>query len=85
MWRIASRYAERVTGHIVTLDLQAEIRTQSFARFGRLLNPPSWLSTGDGDLLSRLINDIERLDTFFLLIISPVFTAVDRRWLFLAY
>jgi len=30
----------------------------------------------DGDLLARLINDIERLDTFFLLIITPVFTAV---------
>lgn len=75
MWRIASRYAERVTGHIVTLDLQAEIRTQSFARLAAF-KPAQLAQYRDGDLLSRLINDIERLDTFFLLIISPVFTAV---------
>ena len=36
MWRIASRYAERVAGHHVTLDLQAEIRTNSFARLASL-------------------------------------------------
>lgn len=75
MWRIASRYAERVTGHIVTLDLQAEIRTESFARLASF-KPAQLAQYRDGDLLSRLINDIERLDTFFLLIISPVFTAV---------
>lgn len=75
MLRIASRYMERVTGHIVTLDLQAEIRTQSFARLAAF-KPAQLAQYRDGDLLSRLINDIERLDTFFLLIISPVLTAV---------
>lgn len=75
MLRIASRYAERVTGHIVTLDLQAEIRTQSFARLAAF-KPAQLAQYRDGDLLSRLINDIERLDTFFLLIVTPVFTAV---------
>lgn len=75
MWRIASRYAERVCGHIVTLDLQAEIRTGSFARLAAF-KPAQLAQYRDGDLLARLINDIERLDTFFLLIITPVFTAV---------
>lgn len=75
MIRIASRYVERVTGHIVTLDLQAEIRTQSFARLAAF-KPAQLAQYRDGDLLARLINDIERLDTFFLLIITPVFTAV---------
>lgn len=75
MLRIASRYMERVTGHVVTLDLQAEIRTQSFARLAAF-KPAQLAQYRDGDLLSRLISDIERLDTFFLLIITPVFTAV---------
>lgn len=75
MLRIAARYAERVTGHIVTLDLQAEIRTQSFARLAAF-KPAQLAQYRDGDLLSRLISDIERLDTFFLLIVTPVFTAV---------
>ena len=75
MLRIASRYMERVVGHIVTLDLQAEIRTQSFARLAAF-KPAQLAQYRDGDLLSRLISDTERLDTFFLLIITPVFTAV---------
>jgi len=75
IWRIASRYAERVCGHIVTLDLQTEIRTGSFARLAAF-KPAQLAQYRDGDLLARLVNDIERLDTFFLLIITPVFTAV---------
>lgn len=75
LWRIASRYAERVVGHSVTLDLQAEIRTQSFARLASF-KPAQLAEYRDGDLLARLINDIERLDTFFLLIVTPVVTAV---------
>lgn len=80
MWRIASRYAERVTGHIVTLDLQAEIRTQSFACLAAF-KPAQLAQYRDGDLLSRLINDIERLDTFST-DYQPRVYGCDRRWLF---
>lgn len=75
MWRIASRYAERIVGHHVTLDLQAEIRTQSFAHLASL-KPAQLAQYRDGDLITRLINDIERLDSFFLLLVAPVFTAL---------
>lgn len=75
MWRIASRYAERVIGHSVTLDLQAEIRTTSFAHLASY-KPAQLARYRDGDLLARLINDIERLDTFFLLLVAPAFTAL---------
>ncbi|AQS51815.1 thiol reductant ABC exporter subunit CydC [Paenalcaligenes hominis] len=75
MWRIASRYAERIVGHRVTLDLQAEIRTQSFAHLASL-KPAQLAQYRDGDLITRLINDIERLDSFFLLLVAPVFTAL---------
>lgn len=75
MLRIASRYMERVVGHVVTLDLQAQIRTRSFARLAAF-KPAQLAQYRDGDLLARLISDTERLDTFFLLIVTPVFTAV---------
>lgn len=75
MWRIVSRYGERITGHTVTLDLQAEIRSQTFAQLAAL--PPAQLARyRDGDLVSRLIHDVERLDSVFLLLIVPAFTAV---------
>lgn len=75
MWRIASRYGERIAGHHVTLDLQAEIRTQSFARLASF-KPAQLAQYRDGDLIARLLNDIERLDSFFLLLITPLFTAL---------
>lgn len=75
MWRIASRYGERIMGHHVTLDLQAEIRTKSFERLASL-KPAQLAQYRDGDLITRLLNDIERLDSFFLLLVAPLFTAV---------
>lgn len=75
MWRIASRYIERVIGHTVTLDLQAEIRAQTFEQLAML--PPAELARyRDGDLVARLINDVERLDSVFLLVIVPLVTAI---------
>lgn len=75
MWRIASRYAERVVGHQVTLGLQAELRTQSFAQLASY-TPAQLAAFKDGDVVARLLSDIERLDLLFLLIIAPAFTAV---------
>ncbi|MCQ9615554.1 ATP-binding cassette domain-containing protein [Paenalcaligenes niemegkensis] len=75
MWRIASRYVERITGHTVTLDLQAEIRSQTFEQLS-LLPPAELARYRDGDLVARLINDVERLDSVFLLLVVPAFTAL---------
>lgn len=73
--RIGSRYVERVTGHSATLDLLADIRTAVFAAV--MAQEPAQLAHyRDGDLVSRLIGDIDALDTVFLLIIAPVFTAL---------
>lgn len=75
MWRIASRYLERITGHTVTLELQAEIRAQTFAQLMQL--PPSELAKyRDGDLVARLVNDVERLDSVYLLLVVPTCTAL---------
>jgi len=69
--RIVSRYVERVVGHHVTLGLQSALRSESFARIARL-EPGQLAQFRDGDLVARLISDIDRLDTFFLLLIAPI-------------
>lgn len=81
MWRIVSRYAERITGHRVTLALQAEIRAQTFAQLAQL--PPQQLAQyQDGDLVARLINDVERLDAVYLLLVVPLVTALTAGGLY---
>lgn len=75
MWRIGSRYVERIAGHTVTLELQAEIRAQTFAQLMQL--PPAELAKyRDGDLVARLVNDVERLDSVYLLLVVPTCTAL---------
>ena len=69
--RIVSRYIERVVGHHVTLELQSVVRSQSFARIAAL-RPAQLARFRDGDLVARLVGDIDRLDTFFLLLVTPV-------------
>jgi len=73
--RIGSRYAERVVGHAATLELLADIRTAVFARI-MALSPVQLAGYRDGDLVARLIGDIDALDTMFLLIVAPVLTAL---------
>lgn len=69
--RIVSRYVERLVGHHVTLALQSVVRSQSFARIAAL-RPEQLAHFRDGDLVARLVGDIDRLDTFFLLLVTPV-------------
>lgn len=69
--RIVSRYLERVVGHQVTLNLQSEVRSRSFARIAHL-RPAQLAQFRDGDLVARLVGDIDRLDAFFLLLVAPM-------------
>lgn len=73
--RIGSRYAERVAGHAATLDLLADLRTAVFARV-MALSPAQLARYRDGDLVARLIGDVDTLDTLFLLIVAPALTAI---------
>ncbi len=73
--RIASRYGERVVGHSATLDLLADIRGTVFARIMRL-SPAQLAGYQGGDLVARLVGDIDALDTLFLQVIAPILTAV---------
>ncbi len=64
------RYAERLTSHDTTLRLLAELRATVIARLARLA--PNGLPRGArGDLLARMVDDIDRLQDFFLRVLGP--------------
>jgi len=72
--RILSRYAEKLAGHSATLRLLAELRQWLFARLFPIA--PIGRRFGRADLVSRLIADIDTLDTLFLLALGPISTAL---------
>jgi len=72
--RILSRYGERLAGHGLTLSLLAQLRIWLFARLFPLV--PLNARFSRGDLVSRLVADVEAVDTVFLLAIGPIVTAL---------
>lgn len=73
--RIGSRYAERVVGHAATLDILADLRAAIFARV-MTLDPAQLARYREGDLVARLIGDVDTLDTLFLILVAPALTAI---------
>ncbi len=59
--RTAARYGERLASHDAVLRLLADLRTRAYAKLARLAPEPlaRWR---DGDLLQRLVADIDALD-----------------------
>ncbi len=72
--RILSRYGEKLSGHDATLRLLSDLRGWLFARLFPLA--PLGRRFGRGDLVSRLLADVEALDTVFLVALGPISTAV---------
>ncbi len=73
--RIASRYFERLISHDATFRLLSWLREWFFKR----LIPLSLEGIGryrKGDLLNRLVTDVDALDQLYLRLISPVVSAV---------
>lgn len=73
--RIVSRYADRVVGHAATLRLLADLRAMVFAALIRL-TPRQLARYRSGDLVARMTNDVDALDTVFLFVLAPLVTAV---------
>ena len=72
--RILSRYGEKLSGHDATLRLLSRLRGWLFAGLFPLV--PLGRRFGRGDLVSRLLADVEALDTMFLVALGPISTAV---------
>jgi ATP-binding cassette subfamily C protein CydC len=73
--RATFRYLERLVSHNVTFKLLADLRTWLYGRL-EPLSPARLLKHRSGDLLTRLVKDVEELENAYLRAFSPVIVAV---------
>ncbi|HEY8287200.1 MAG TPA: thiol reductant ABC exporter subunit CydC [Chloroflexota bacterium] len=69
------RYGERLTGHRVALSLLAELRVWLFSRLEPLA-PAIVVRSRGGDLLARLVTDLDDLQALYLRVWAPVVVAM---------
>jgi ATP-binding cassette subfamily C protein CydCD len=68
------RYAERLTSHSVTFRLLARLRDW-FYRALEPLAPARIMQYHSGDLLSRIVADVETLESFYVRVVAPPLVA----------
>jgi ATP-binding cassette subfamily C protein CydC len=73
--RATFRYLERLVSHNVTFKLLADLRTWLYGRL-EPLSPARLLKHRSGDLLTRLVKDVEELENSYVRAFSPVIVAV---------
>ncbi|RPH66544.1 MAG: thiol reductant ABC exporter subunit CydD [Burkholderiales bacterium] len=74
MLRTAGRYGERLISHDATLRLLADLRVWAFRRMEPLA-PGRLAGARSGDLLQRLVGDVDALDGLFLRTAAPAIQA----------
>jgi ATP-binding cassette subfamily C protein CydCD len=72
--RAVFRYGERLMGHDAVFRALAEVRVRVYARLERLA-PAGLGLTGRGDLLSRLVADVDSVQDHYLRWLLPAVTA----------
>ena len=73
--RAGSRYLERLISHDVTFRLLAQLRIWVYSRLEPLA--PAYLQEyRSGDVLTRLVSDVEELQNVYLRIFSPIIVAI---------
>ena len=73
--RAIFRYLERLVSHNVTFRLLARLRVWFYERLEPLA-PARLLDYKSGDLLARVIGDVETLENFYVRVVSPSLTAI---------
>ncbi|MEU2155488.1 thiol reductant ABC exporter subunit CydD [Streptomyces sp. NPDC019396] len=73
--RAVFRYAERLVSHDAVLSMLAELRVTVYRRLERI-SPAGLRDTRRGDVLSRLVADVDALQDYWLRWLLPVGTAV---------
>jgi ATP-binding cassette subfamily C protein CydC len=73
--RTLCRYAERITSHDATFRVLKSLRSW-FYKALEPLAPGCLMLFRSGDILNRIIEDIEALDNLYLRVLSPSMTAV---------
>ncbi len=69
------RYLERLVSHDVTFRLLARLRTWFYQKLEPLA-PARLIQQRAGDLLARILGDVETLENFYVRIVSPPLTAL---------
>lgn len=69
--RTAGRWGERVVSHDATFKLLTELRIFFFKKLTPLV-PGTVANLRDGDLLNRLVADVDAMDHVYLRLISPI-------------
>ncbi|HET6822465.1 MAG TPA: thiol reductant ABC exporter subunit CydC, partial [Anaerolineales bacterium] len=69
------RYLERLVSHNVTFRLLARLRVWFYEKLEPLVHA-RLLDYKSGDLLARVIGDVETLENFYVRVISPSLTAI---------
>lgn len=73
--RAIFRYLERLVSHDVTFRLLAKLRLWFYEKLEPLA-PARLMEFRAGDLLARIIGDVETLENFYVRIVSPPLTAI---------
>src|SRR5436305_403097 len=73
--RAVSRYVERLISHNTTFRLLANLRVWAYKRIEPQA-PAHLLANRSGDMLARLVADIEELQNFYLRVVSPIIVAL---------
>jgi len=72
--RTLARYGERLVSHDATFRILETLRTW-FYRHLEPLAPARLMAYGSGDILSRIVADIDAMDNLYLRVFSPVWAA----------
>ena len=72
--RTLARYAERIITHDATFRILQTLRTWFYRRLEPLAPFPA-ITFRSGDMLSRIVSDIDALDNLYLRVIAPTVTA----------
>ncbi len=73
--RPVSRYMERLVSHNITFRLLAQLRSWVYSRL-EPLSPARLLLYRSGDMLTRLVSDVEELQNIYLRGVSPLMVAL---------
>jgi ATP-binding cassette, subfamily C, bacterial CydC len=73
--RPISRYMERLVAHDITFRLLARLRSWVYSRL-EPLSPAHLLMYRSGDMLTRLVSDVEELQNIYLRGVSPLIVAL---------
>ena len=82
--RTLARYAERIVSHDATFRILQSLRTWFYRKLEPLA-PARLMMYRSGDILNRIVSDIDALDNLYLRVLSPTTVAMATSFLVVAF